>query len=319
MAASADRPARRRFVQTAWQTTLSRGPGYEALLPGPAFDRGRSGYFVDYSAKTRLAEPDPTGSPIGLIQWALGWSERAVAGDGRGESMFLDACGGLLGAAERDGDALLFRYAVPVPKYGLDGHWLSAHAQGQAASAFIRAYRRTGKDIWAEAATSSVAPLLSPAYGLVTATRDGSILEEAPSRPPSQILNGWITALWGLLDVGETLGDVAAARAFDDGVECLRRRIALYDVGWWTRYSLYPHRIVDLAKPVYHRFHVTQVEVLARLTGHFEFAATAERWHRYDQPGNCARALGQKALFVATRANTPRASSAQTTPGTSLR
>src|SRR2546428_35411 len=123
MAASASRPARKRFVRTAWQTTLSRGPGYEALLPGLAFDRGR-----------------------------------------------------------------------------------------------------TGKDLWADAATSSVPPLLLPAHGLVTSTSDGSVLGEAPSRPPSQILNGWITALWGLLDVGETLGDVATTRAFDNGVECLRRR-----------------------------------------------------------------------------------------------
>jgi heparosan-N-sulfate-glucuronate 5-epimerase len=314
-----DRSAAGRLLRTTWQTTLSRGPGYEPLPPGPAFDGGRCGYFVDYSAKTARSEPDPVGVPIVLIQRALGWNERATAGDGRGEARFLDACGRLLGAAEPDGDALLFWYAVPVPKYGLDGRWLSSHAQGQAASAFTRAYRRTGKDVWAEAARSSVVPLLSPTHDLLAATGDGPILEEVPSHPSSQILNGWITALWGLLDVGETLGDVAARRAFEDGVECLRRRIALYDVGWWTRYSLYPHRVVDLAKPIYHRFHVTQVELLARLTDYREFDAAAERWRLYDRTDNRVRALAQKALFVATRANGPSVPVSQTTPGTSPR
>ena len=303
MAASSARTPGRRFVRTAWQTSFSRGPGYEGLPPGSAFDRGGLGYFVDYSAKTRLAEPDPTDSPIGLIQWALGWSERAAVGDVQAETVFLDACRRLLAAAGRSGDALLFWYTVPVAKYNLDGRWISALAQGQAASAFIRAHRRTGTEFWAEAATAAVVPLLSPAYGLTIKTREGPILEEAPSRPPSQILNGWITGLWGLRDVGETLGHCASARAFDEGVYCLRRRIALYDVGWWTRYSLFPHRVVDLAKPLYHRFHVTQVEVLAQLTGHSDLAAAARRWRAYDTAGNCARALAQKALFVATAGN----------------
>jgi hypothetical protein len=284
-------------VRTAWQTALSRGPGYEELPVGGAVEAG--GYYVDYSAKTKLPEPDSAGTPIALIQWALGCNEVATVG-GWAEKLFFDACESLLAAGERSGEALLFHYSVPVPKYGLEGRWLSAHAQGQAASVFTRAYRRTGDERWAEAASAAVEPLLAPEFGLVTTTADGPVLEEAPSKPRSQILNGWITALWGLLDVSG-LGDRAAAAAVDEGVECLRMRIAFYDAGWWTLYSLYPHRIPDLAKPVYHRFHATQAEVMARLTGHPELVAAAERWRRYDSPGHRARALAQKAAFVAVR------------------
>jgi heparosan-N-sulfate-glucuronate 5-epimerase len=316
-ASTAERLGAAGLVRTAWQTALSRGPGYEDLPAGRAVESG--GYFVDYSAKTTLPEPTADGVPIRLIQWALGWNECSPSGAGRTEVIFLDASSRLLAVGDRAGDALLFWYEVPVPKYGLDGRWLSAHAQGQAASTFTRAYLRTGSDMWAEAAAACVVPLISPEYGLITPSGDGPVLEEAPSSPPSQILNGWITGLWGLLDVGETLGHSAAAQAFADGVECLRRRTALYDVGWWTRYSLYPHRVLDLAKPVYHRFHATQIEVIARLTGDADLAATAKRWRDYDSVGHRGRALAQKALFVATRANTPQSLSAQTTPGASLR
>jgi D-glucuronyl C5-epimerase C-terminus len=286
-----------RLARTAWQTALSRGPGYEELPLGRAVDTG--GYYVDYSAKTKLPAPSTAGAPIGLIQWALGWNEQTAAGSG-GETTFLDACDRVLAAAERRGDALLFHYSVPVPKYRIEGRWLSAHAQGQAASAFVRAFERTGRDSWAEAARGAVEPLLTPDFGLVTTTPDGPVLEEAPSQPRSQILNGWITALWGLLDVA-ALGDAVATEAFEAGSDCLRRRIARYDVGWWTRYSLYPHRIADLAKPIYHRFHVTQAEVMARLTGHPELAGAAERWRRYDTAGHRILALAQKAAFVAVR------------------
>ena len=54
----------------------------------------------------------------------------------------------------------------------------------------------------------------------------------------------------------------------------------------------------DLAKPIYHRFHVTQLEVYERLTGLEDIAATRARWAAYDRPGPRARAIAQKAAFA---------------------
>lgn len=301
-------------MRTAWQTAFSSGPGYEDLPAGHAVDG--VGYYVDYTAKTARPEPRSVEAPISLIQWALGWNERTSAGS-LDEGLFLRACERLLASGTHSGQALLFPYSVPVPKYGIRGQWLSAHGQGQAASVFVRAFYRTGETRWAEAAKAAAEPLLVSDFDLITTTGDGPVLEEAPSRPRSQILNGWITALWGLRDVAG-LGEAGAAAAFDLGVACLRRRIELYDVGWWTRYSLFPHRIEDLAKPIYHRFHVTQVEVMAGLTGHPEFHEAAERWRGYDRPTYRIRALAQKGAFVALRANRPPLV-AQATPGATRR
>jgi hypothetical protein len=77
--------------------------------------------------------------------------------------------------------------------------------------------------------------------------------------------------------------------------------IGSYDVGWWSRYSLYPHRLPDLAKPFYHRLHVHQLEVTARLVGEAELAETARRWAAYDTAPKRVGAIAQKALFVAVR------------------
>jgi hypothetical protein len=88
-------------------------------------------------------------------------------------------------------------------------------------------------------------------------------------------------------------------RAYQSGIQTLAAMLPRYDAGWWSLYSLYPHRLRDLAKPIYHRFHLEQLRVLARLTSDARFADFASRWSAYDTAANVGRALAQKALFVA--------------------
>jgi hypothetical protein len=137
--------------------------------------------------------------------------------------------------------------------------------------------------------------------GVQAQTVASPFYEEGGKTPPSHVLNGWISALWGLWDVHVGLDDDGAGDAFNAGSECLLRHLDAYDIGWWTRYSLYPHPIEDLAKPIYNAFHTNQVDVLHRLTGMAEFGDAARRWREYDTLANRARAVAQKAVFTATR------------------
>ena len=139
---------------------------------------------------------------------------------------------------------------------------------------------------------------------MVVHTEAGLILEEAPSDPPSHVLNGWISAAWGLWDLHLGLGDTSAHGMFNDTIACLRTMLPAYDTGWWTLYALYPHRMRDLAKPIYHRFHISQVEVLYRLTGYADLDETARRWSGYDGASQRTRAVLHKAIFAA--ADAPR-------------
>jgi hypothetical protein len=289
-------------VERALNAALSRGPGYEPTPIGPAFDdRAVTGYYIDFRAKTTSpTAADLSALPaIQLIQLALGWWERHVAGEGGALPRFLALCGEVERRSAAQGEELRWPINVAVPKYGLHPGWSSALAQGQAGSVFVRAHLATGDDRYAELALAAVEPFLAAGGSeLVTPTATGPVLEEAPGNPPGHILNGWMSALWGLWDVQLGLDDAGARERFAESLACLRAYLPAYDTGWWTLYSLYPHAIADLAKPIYHRFHVTQLEVYYRLTGHEDIAATQARWARYDSPRHRLVAIAQKAGFA---------------------
>jgi hypothetical protein len=290
-------------VERALNSALSRGPGYEATPIGPAFGAGSvGGYYIDFRAKTT----SPTARDLDalpatpLIQLALGWWERLHAGESEAEAQFFRLCEAIERRAVGRVDELRWPINVAVPKYRLAEGWCSALPQGQAASVFVRAYLASGDDRYAGLARKAARPLLTEnSSDLVTRTAAGPLLEEAPGDPPSHILNGWISALWGLWDVGLGLDDGDAGDAFQASLSCLLAYLPAYDTGWWSLYSLYPHALEDLAKPIYHRFHITQLDVLHRLTGHDDLRETRDRWARYDRPAARAAAIAHKAAFAA--------------------
>lgn len=294
-------------VQGAIGAAFSTGPGYEPQPLGCHIStESVRGYYLDLRRKAaaemrprlngrgELTAPGPTA----LAQAALGLHERIVAGDATARTAFLAAVARLRAAAVEERDVLLWRYATPVPKYGLTPPWYSCMAQGQAASAFVRAYALTDDDDYAEAALAALRPLHDDALGLLLETSWGPVLQECASSPPSHVLNGWIFALWGLWDARTGLGSVPAELLFKRSAIALGRAIASYDHRGWSRYSLYPPTAPDLAKPFYHRIHVDQLEATARLTGSTQLAAVAARWRAADRPARRALVVLRKTPAV---------------------
>src|SRR3954470_24389537 len=96
-------------VERAVNAALSRGPGYEPTPIGPAFDdTSVRGYYIDFRAKTTSpVAADAVALPaIQLIQLALGWWERHVAGDTAALERFLSLCTEVQGRAVDAGDEL---------------------------------------------------------------------------------------------------------------------------------------------------------------------------------------------------------------------
>lgn len=103
----------------------------------------------------------------------------------------------------------------------LSAGWYSAMAQGQAMSLLCRAYSRTGKEEYLEAAKKAAIILSTPSsHGGVKAKFAGKFdwYEEYPTQPPSFVLNGFIYALIGLYDVYTLTKDQLAGRLYRDGM-----------------------------------------------------------------------------------------------------
>jgi heparosan-N-sulfate-glucuronate 5-epimerase len=185
--------------------------------------------------------------------------------------------------------------------YRIDPPWLSALSQGEAASLFVRSAPLSDDLDFEEAARRAVRPLLEPSP-IVVETADGTVLQEYPTTPPSHVLNGWIYALWGLYDVshaGSPPSTDVAYRAFENGARTLARRLPLYDVlGGWSRYDLYPHRLVHVASPYYHRLHIELLLAMERLAPGLGFAEHATRWRRaLSSRPTLATAVARKVAF----------------------
>lgn len=294
-----------RRIVSGYRAALGVGPGYEPqpLNESACFDGAQvGGYYVDLRAKT-LSQPTPQVSGRGvshgvsatnLAQHALGWYDRALHSESGAADAFLAACERLRRAGELSDVGLVWRYEVAVAKYRRSSGWYSAMAQGQAASAFVRAYQSTGSEHWAAAARAAITPLLRETdLGLVRVDEAGPILEECPSDPPSSILNGWLYALWGLRDVSVVLCDEHAARMFSESTLAASSSLSRFDVGWWSLYSLYP-AFADVATPFYHRIHVAQLRATARLSGRLEFESAADAWQSYVRRPAEVRAIGTK-------------------------
>jgi hypothetical protein len=256
-----------------------------------------SGYYFDLRPKALVQGPRPedgmrqvarltasraSAYPVDVVQaglgaWQLGpeW-EPAVA-----------AVAEWLVSQMDDDGRIACLYPMPHT-FPLPAPWHSSLAQGETASLLVRAAVTLQKPELRMSADLAVRSLLDPALGLVAATPDGPVLQEYPTDPPSHVLNGWITSLWGLYDVsishdpgGDPAVAAAAAAAFDEGVRCLSRRLHLYRLPLgWSRYDLYPHRLVNVASPMYQGLHVGHLRALARLSPDPVVSDTAAEWSR---------------------------------------
>jgi heparosan-N-sulfate-glucuronate 5-epimerase len=255
-------------------------------------DRPR-GYYIDFAYKARAPAWPPRWLGVGgrplyvtVAQWGLGCFERYLAGEG--ESWLAGAAGAadyLLEKQETEGRHAGgwvhgFRYRHT---YDLRPPWLSGMAQGECASLLVRVHAETEQGRYADAASRAMRPMgVASAEGGVRAPLgEGLFLEEYPTSPPSLVLNGGIFALWGCHDIGLALSDESAAALFREGAETLAANIDRFDTGYWSRYDLFPHPLINVASSAYHRLHIAQLQAMSRLHPDDELTRAAARFERY--------------------------------------
>ncbi len=268
------------------------------------------GYYIDVRAKAlepRWPLPLLSGGErtmhVAAIQWGIGGYERYLAGQGEAWLQAVCACADeLIEMQEQEGPLKggwlhkqPFKHTFP-----LNPPWLSGMAQGEGASLLVRVYMETGAERYAEAARRALLPLeLDTADGGVRALLGGrSFPEEYPTIPPSFVLNGGIFAMWGLYDVGVGLNEPDVLATFHDAIDTLAANLHRWDLGYWSRYDLFPHPVPNVASSFYHDLHIKQLQVTNLLAPRPELTETAERWLDYEtSPLNRGRAFAGKALF----------------------
>ncbi len=296
---------------------LGRGHPFE-LPPGPRLEPGRvRGYPIDMRSKA----PTPRWPPhwlevpgshrfIRVAQWGLGCYERYLAGEGEEWLAVLEPAVDYLLRHQVASGSRQGAWLEPLPSehtFPVAGPWASAMAQGECASLLVRVHLETGEERLAEAALRALRPLsLSAAEGGVRADLNGrSFPEEYPTARPSFVLNGAIFALWGVHDVWRGLESETAREHFLAGTEMLVENLPLWDLGYWSRYDLYPHRAPanltsprNVASPSYHRLHIYQLKAFHRMEPRPELAGMAERFEAYSRrPVNRTRAYAHKVAF----------------------
>jgi heparosan-N-sulfate-glucuronate 5-epimerase len=243
-------------------------------------------------------------NPIAIAQWGLGnFNLYRRTGQSARRDRYLLAADWLVDSLEPN------ERGVPVWKHGFDWEyrdllkagWYSALAQGQGVSLLCRAHRDTGREVYLEAARQGFRSLtLDVADGGVRLGEgaDGAWLEETVVDPPTHILNGFLWALWGVYDYAELSGERDATELLAACQRTLARHLARFDCGFWSLYEQSGTRLPMLASPFYHRLHISQLSITARLLDMPELATWADRWRRYTEDAWCARrAFVQKALF----------------------
>lgn len=260
-------------------------------------------YFIDFSAKTDYSGPfDTRGiplldltsqhwssnravvySPIVIAEFGLGWYSRYLCDrTSVARERFLNVADWLLGAAVRGkpGGPIV---SLLFTDYG-DGNVISGMAQGLSISVWCRAFRETGRVEYLERAMEAFRAftLQVDEGGVVDSSLGYAVLEEWLNER-IHIFNGHLFAFAGIVDL-------LAAGSGDNKRE-IRDRYELYlassvrmakevDLGFWTRYSLRPSLVPNIASHFYQRLHVDLLLGLYETTGSSEFLHFAERFER---------------------------------------
>jgi heparosan-N-sulfate-glucuronate 5-epimerase len=318
-------PAFRRLRRLA---SIARSEANDVLGRGAVFGHqplgrhidvsGIGGYYCDLRHKAVLADRHPAAfahrgrvstpfyaAVVPVAQTALGYWELLLEGhETRGR--FLELADWLLRDAlpGPDGRGTVWRTPLPIPKYGLEQPWASAMGQSQAISVLLRAHHLTGRRHYLELAEAALVPMtIDVAAGGLCRRIDGRlVLEEYPTTRPCAVLNGWIFALFGTHELASAAGNSKAAALFGESAEGLLALLDRYDAGWWSIYSLHPHRRADLSKPFYQRLHPVLLDALHLIHPDARLPAMARRWEAQLTTASLARAGADKLVFRTVRA-----------------
>lgn len=190
-----------------------------------------------------------------------------------------------------------------MQKFDLEAGFLSAITQGKGISVLVRAFLVSKESKYADSATKALKPFFVDVSnnGVRRQMGDFVFYEEYPAEKNYQVLNGFIYALWGLLDLVRLTDNQQAKELWHDGLESLAQLLPRFDNGYWSLYQI-GDGIRNPATIPYHKMHIEQLKVMFEITGNGLFYEYSEKWQKYLESGfNAMRTLPQKIFWNLSR------------------
>jgi heparosan-N-sulfate-glucuronate 5-epimerase len=249
----------------------------------------------------------PLYHPVVIAQIGLANFDRALDGDQEADDVFLRTARWIEdhGTEDPDGRFLTWPCAFPLRTPPVPAPWISGMGQGQVLSLLTRLYQRTRSPRTEEVARRAARSFCYPIEegGVVSEMRSGALfIEEVVSEPAIQVLNGCLYGLYGLYEYAEVFEDQEVRDTLARCVQGVEEALPLFDMGWWSRYSLGLRWHV--APFYYHNVHIEQLRHLAVLLDRPQFEEWAQRWDAYRQSKTFRR---RRTLVGAVEVNVNRA------------
>ena len=186
-------------------------------------------------------------------------------------------------------DSKVWHYQIDIPFYRITAPWISGMAQGEALSVLLRAHQITNEQKYFDTAlgTWKIFQVSVQDSGVISYFPDGRpIIEEYPSTAMTTgVLNGFISAIFGVYDFSQYLDDKQAEQFFLKLIVSLKHNLNRYDCGYWSYYDQKPP--MRLTSKAYHRLHIAQLKALYEITGDNIFKNYADQWRRYLKSSEC--------------------------------
>jgi hypothetical protein len=173
---------------------------------------------------------------------------------------------------------------IPFDHKDVKAPWFSGLTQALAVSFILRYYQITNEPELLPLAEKLMYTMLQPQEkgGCLSLTREDHIwIELYPNSTQSpQILNGFIFAIFGLIDYCQFFPtDERAVRIKESCVASLKRLVSTYDTKVWTRYG---RRIVYPIREIYLRVQIFQMQQLYDWTADPFFLRQMCIWSAFD-------------------------------------
>lgn len=185
--------------------------------------------------------------------------------------------------ATRSDGALYFPYTMKKGGAGVTMHspWYSALAQGTSLSAYLRLHETTGNKRYrrtADAIYESFRRLKRFTDGPWIAMVDDAYLwfEEYPHDPPTHVLNGFLTGVWGLYEYWLLTKTDESRALLEAAITTVKHYLEEFrvpgEVSWYALNHGYR------GNEFYHAMHILQLRKLHRITGETYFKKMAQKF-----------------------------------------